>query len=49
MAADPNAPTAHTKDFPAHKRSYDRFLDILKYSVVLIAIIAAVVLYIIAN
>ena len=36
-------------DYPAHERSYDRFLDMLKIGMVATAIVAAAVIYIIAN
>ena len=49
MAAEPaNHPVAE-KDFPAHEKNYSGFLRLLKISIVVVAIIAAVVIVIIAN
>ncbi len=49
MADDKVHPTATEMDYPAHNRNYDNFLNMLKYSIVLVAIITAIVLYTIAN
>jgi hypothetical protein len=47
MAAD-KAPT-NAMDYPAHERSYDRFLWMLKYGTIAAAIVGAIVVYVIAN
>lgn len=49
MAANKADHTATEMDYPAHERSYSRFLNLLKWSVLGVAIIAAVVIYIIGN
>lgn len=36
-------------DLPAHERNYEGFLKILKMSTIAVAIIAAIVIYIIAS
>ena len=36
-------------DYPAHERNYSGFLRLLRTSMVVVAIIAAIVIYIIAN
>ena len=36
-------------DYPAHERSYDRFLSMLKIGTICAVIVGAVVIYIIAN
>ncbi|MEO6247395.1 MAG: aa3-type cytochrome c oxidase subunit IV [Sphingomicrobium sp.] len=36
-------------DLPAHERNYDGFLKVLKRSTIAVAIIAAIVVYIIAS
>ena len=47
MAAD-KAPS-NAMDYPAHERSYGRFLGMLKVGMISTAIVAAVVIFIIAN
>jgi hypothetical protein len=47
--ARPGSSPAKNKDLPAHQRGYDGFIRILKISTLLVAIITAVVIYIIAN
>ena len=49
MAGDKAHPTATEMDYPAHERNYAGFLKMLKYSVIAVAIIAAVVLYTISH
>lgn len=49
MAADKAHPTATEMDYPAHHRNYDGFIKLLKWGTVLTAIVAAVVIYVIAN
>jgi hypothetical protein len=49
MAADKVTHTATEMDYPAHNRNYLSFLNMLKWSIVIIAIIAAVVIYTISN
>jgi len=36
-------------DLPAHERNYDGFLKVLRWSAVAVAIITAIVIYIIAS
>ena len=47
MAADPQS--SNESNITTHARDYDGFTNMLKWSVVAVAIIAAVVLYIISN
>ncbi len=47
MAADQVNAEAGKMDFPAHERNYAGFIRLLKISTVIVAIIAAVVVYII--
>ncbi|MEO7503570.1 MAG: aa3-type cytochrome c oxidase subunit IV [Sphingomicrobium sp.] len=49
MAANKADHTATEMDYPAHERNYTGFLKLLKWAVVAVAIIAAVVIYIIGN
>ena len=49
MAANKADHTATEMDYPAHERNYTGFLKLLKWTVVAVAIIAAVVIYIIGN
>ncbi|MEP7317008.1 MAG: aa3-type cytochrome c oxidase subunit IV [Sphingomicrobium sp.] len=49
MAEIPGAEGGHDQNFPAHARNYDDFLKMLKWGTILTAIVAAVVVYIIAN
>ena len=49
MADDKAHPTATEMDYPAHFRNYWGFLTLLKWSVILSAIITAVVIYTISN
>lgn len=49
MAEIPSAEGGHDKNFPAHARNYEGFLAILKWGTIISAILAAVVVYIIAN
>lgn len=49
MAADQAHPTATEMDYPAHNRNYAGFLKLLKYGSIAAAIVAAIVIYIIAN
>lgn len=49
MAEVPSAEGGQDKNFPAHVSNYEGFLSLLKWGTLLTAIIAAVVLYIIAN
>jgi hypothetical protein len=36
-------------DYPAHERSYDRFMTMLKIGTICAAVVGAVVIFIIAN
>ena len=49
MAADRANPEAGKMDYPAHERNYSGFIRLLKISTIITAIIAAVVVFIIAN
>ena len=49
MADNKAHPTATEMDYPAHHRNYDGFISLLKVSVVVVAIVTALVIYIIAN
>ena len=49
MADDKVHPTATEMDYPAHFRNYSGFLNMLKYGVVVTAIVAAIVIYTISN
>jgi hypothetical protein len=49
MAGDQAHPTATEMDYPAHERNYSGFLRLFKYGALATGIVAAVVLYIIAN
>ena len=47
MAVDQVNPQAGKMDYPAHERNYSGFIRLLKISTIVVAIIAAVVVYII--
>ncbi len=53
MAAEPAGNRGHgtatEMDYPAHHRNYSGFLTLLKWSTIVTAVIAAVVIFIIAN
>lgn len=49
MAADKANHTATEMDYPAHERNYAGFIKLFRYSIVALAIIAALVIYIISN
>jgi hypothetical protein len=49
MAADHANPEAGKMDYPVHERNYSGFIRLLKISTVITAIVAAVVIFIIAN
>ena len=49
MAGNQAHPTATEMDYPAHERNYSGFLRLFKYGAIATAIVAAVVLYTIAN
>ena len=49
MADDKAHPTATEMDYPAHERNYAGFINMLKYSIIIAAIVTAIVLYTIAN
>ena len=44
-----SANASKDKNFPAHLNGYNGFIRLLKYSMVIVAIVAAAVIYIIAN
>ena len=49
MADDRAHPTATEMDYPAHERNYAGFIKLFKYGMIATAIVAAVVIYTIAN
>lgn len=49
MADNKAHPTATEMDYPAHERNYDGFLALLKYGIIVTAIVTLVVIYIISN
>lgn len=49
MATDKAHSTVTEMDYPAHERNYSGFIKLFKWGAVACAIIAAIVLYIIAN
>ena len=49
MAADSKLQTSTDPNLPAHKRDYAGFITLLKWTIVVVAIIAAAVIYIISN
>lgn len=46
---DKVAHTATEMDYPAHQRNYSGFINLFKYGAIFVAIVAAIVIYIIAN
>lgn len=49
MAEVPSAEGGTDPNFPAHTRNYEGFLKLLKYTIVVTAIVTAAVLFIISN
>ena len=49
MVNFPDSEGGHDPNFPNHVRSYLGFMTLLKWTIVLTAIIVAVVLYVISN
>ena len=49
MASESDARASQGKGYPSHQRGYDGFIRILKMSTIAVAIITAVVIYIIAT
>jgi hypothetical protein len=49
MVNVPDAEGSHDSNFPVHVRNYLSFMTFLKWSLIIIAIITAVVLYVISN
>ncbi len=49
MAADTNPQTSSDPNLPTHKRDYAGFITLLKWTIVIVAIIAAAVIFIISN
>ena len=49
MAAEPNAQTGHETHIRTHTNDYFKFTNMLKWSTLAVAIIAAIVIYIIGN
>ena len=49
MVNFPDSEGGHDANFPVHVRNYLSFMTFMKWSIILIAIIAAIVIYVIAN
>lgn len=49
MVNFPDAEGGHDSNFPVHVRNYLSFMTFLKWSIILTAIITAIVIYVIAN
>lgn len=49
MAADSKLQTSTDPNLPAHTRDYAGFITLLKWTIVVVAIISAAVIYIISN
>ena len=49
MAADSKSHKSGDQDLTVHARDYDGFISLLKVAIVVVAIIAAAVIYIISN
>ena len=49
MAKDQAEPYANEMDYPAHERNYSGFIKLFKWGTIASAIIAAIVVFIIAN
>lgn len=49
MAEVPSSEGGRDPNFPAHARNYEGFLTLLKWSIVITAIITAAVIFIISN
>jgi len=49
MAANRSNPEAGRMDYPAHERNYTGFIKLLKIGTLITGIIAAIVIFIIAN
>ena len=49
MAEVPSSEGARDPNFPSHARNYEGFLTLLKWTIVITAIITAAVIFIISN
>jgi hypothetical protein len=49
MAAEINPQNSSDPNYPAHVRNYEGFISLVKYAIVVVAVIAAVVIYIISH
>ena len=49
MAVDTNAQTGNETHIRTHTKDYSKFINMLKWSTVAVAIIAAIVIYVISN
>lgn len=49
MAAETNPKASSDPNLPTHKRDYAGFVTILKWTILVVAIISAAVIYIISN
>ena len=49
MVNFPDAEGGHDSNFPVHVRNYLSFMNFVKWSIILVALIAAIVIYVIAN
>ena len=49
MAADTKAQTGHETHIRTHTKDYSKFINLLKLATIAVAIVAAIVIYIISN
>ena len=49
MAADTNAQTGNEPHIRTHAKDYSKFINLLKWATLAVAIIAAIVIYVISN
>ena len=49
MAQSPSSGGGHDPNYPVHARNYEGFLTLLKWTIVITAVITAAVIYIISN
>ena len=49
MTFEPSPEGGHDPNLPAHVRNYEGFVKLLKWSIVLTAIITAIVIFVISN
>jgi hypothetical protein len=49
MAEVSSGERGHDPNYPAHARNYEGFLTLLKWTIIITAIVTAVVIFVIAN